>query len=133
METLVLTTTALGSFGTLSLQARSRAFYVLFLHTLLALTVGSLTFRTLGGTGTLLIPFVDGWSESPLMHLDSLRAYALLTISLLSWGLVVFVKGRLIWSATESVKAQSSFVGSRYCCLMLLWIHMVAIISLVLA
>lgn len=132
METLVLTATSVLSFGTLPLQARARAFYVLFLHTLLMLTVGSLAYRTLSGDGTLLVPFVDGWSHSPLMQLTNVRAYGLLAVSLLTTTTVFAAKARIIWALPQPSPVGQSFIESPYCCLMMLWIHLSAVLALVL-
>jgi len=134
METLVLSTTALSSFGALLLQTRARAFFVLFLHVLLSLTVGSLTFRALSGGGTLLLPFVDGWHRSPFMQLTHIRAYIMLAISLITTITIFSVKARVIWALpqTAPASADQSFAESPYCCLMMVWIHVGAIVSLLL-
>lgn len=132
METLVLTTASVLSFGALPLQARSRAFYVLFLHMLLLLTVGSLAYRTLSGDGTLLVPFVDGWPRSPLMQLTNVRAYSMLAISLFVTLTVCVVKARILLGQSPPSVANQSFADSAYCCLMMLWIHLLAVLALVL-
>lgn len=131
METFVLTTTAIGSFGALPLQSRARAFYVLFLHALLTLTVGSLTFRALSGGGILLIPFIDGWHSSPTMHLNAVRAYSMLAVSLFCFFGVLMAKARIIWLA-QTNSGDSSFTASPYCCLTTLWVHLAAILLLIL-
>ncbi len=132
METFVIITTALLSFGALTLQNRSRAFFVLFLHLLLVLTVCSLAFRTLSGPGTLLVPFVDGWNRSPLMQLTNGRVYIMLAISLTMVATVSTVKARIMWSVTQTTSGRQSFSESSYCCLMMVWIHLTAIVSLLL-
>ena len=132
METLVLTTASVLSFGALPLQARSRAFYVIFLHMLLLLTVGSFTYRTLSGDGTLLIPFVDGWPRSPLMHLTNIRAYSMLAISLLITLVVCIAKVRILLAQSPPPVASWSLANSAYGCLMMIWIHLLAVLVLVL-
>ncbi|MCY7356091.1 MAG: hypothetical protein LH609_01210 [Rudanella sp.] len=132
METLVLTATSILSFGTLPLQARARAFYVIFLHMLLMLTVGSLAYRTLSRDGTLLVPLVDGWSRSPLMQLTNFRAYSLLAVSLLITGSISLIKARIIGATPPVSPVGGSFSDSSYCCLMMLWIHLSAVLALVL-
>lgn len=132
METLVLTTASVLSFGALPLQARSRAFYVLFLHMLLLLTVGSFAYRTLSGDGTLLVPFVDGWPRSPLMHLTNIRAYSMLAISLFITLAVCITKARILLVQSPPPVASRSFADSAYCCLTMLWIHLSAVLVLVL-
>lgn len=134
METLVLSTTALSSFGALMLQDRSRAFFVLFLHLLLTLTVGSLTFRALSGDGTLLLPFVDGWQRSPFMQLTHVRAYTMLSVSLITIATVCRVKAQVMWALPQPSPSPSGqwFKESPYCCLMIIWIHITAIVSLLL-
>lgn len=132
METFVIIITALLSFGALILQARSRAFFVLFLHLLLALTVLSLTYRTLSGKGTLLIPFVNGWNRSPLMQLTNGRAYTMLAVSLTMVATVTTVKARIMWTVTQTTSDSQSFSESPYSCLMMIWIHIATIVSLLL-
>jgi len=132
METFVIITTALLSFGALILQDRSRAFFMLFLHLLLALTVFSLTYRTLSGTGTLLVPFVDGWHRSPLMQLTDVRVYMMLAVSLTLVATVTTVKARIMWTVRQTTSGRQAFIESPYSCLMMIWIHITAIVSLLL-
>lgn len=130
METFVLAATALGSTGIMPLRLRARAFYVLFLHLLLALTVGSLALRTLSGGGTLLIPFWENCHYSPYMHLDEGRVYALLAVSLSSLMLVYSAKRRLIVAPAKQSTEGVSFVDSPYCCLLVLWVHLLTVIGI---
>lgn len=105
---------------------------MLFLHLLLALTVCSLTYRTLSGSGTLLVPFVDGWNRSPLMQLTTFRVYMMLATSLTMVTTVTTVKARIMWSVTQTTSGRHSFSESPYSCLMMVWIHVTAIVSLLL-
>lgn len=132
METFVILTTALLSFGALILQDRSRAFFVLFLHLLLTLTVCSLAYRTLSGIGTLLVPFLDGWERSPLMQLTNARAYTMLAISLTMVSTVSYVKAQIMWTVTQTTSGSHTFTASPYSCLMMVWIHITTIVSLLL-
>jgi hypothetical protein len=130
METFVLAATALGSTGIMPLRLRARAFYVLFLHLLLVLTVGSLALRTLSRGGTLLIPFWENCHYSPYMHLDKGRVYALLAVSIGSLILVCGAKRRLIVAPPKQSAQSMSFVDSPYCCLLFLWVHLLTIIGI---
>lgn len=133
METSVLIVSAFASLVVPWLQTRGRAFFEVFVHLLITLTVGSLTIRALSGGGMLLIPFMENWPHSPLMHLSHLRVYSMLAISLTTLFTVFALDRRLIWMLPSPTGHSQPFVGTPASCLFGIWFHVAAVCFLALA